>query len=118
MTKEKIGIPGAILVVIAIGIWAAQNPNQAVDTGENLVNAGEIFVNEVCPIPDKILSAIDESFIQTLPDGEAKQLAEKIRNNEASDCDKWQFFQLLNENQRKKMNWFEFACNVKDCIKK
>lgn len=118
-----IRIVAAIAVAIAILGWAISNPQQAVDTVQNLFNAGSILanagstvVNEICPIPDRVMEGIDESITQALPDEESKQLLQKIRNNEATDCEIWEFLNLLDDEQRKRMNLLESLCNVKDCV--
>lgn len=118
MAREKISLLGVMVFVIAIIYWAAQNPQQAVRTGEDVKHAGELFLDEVCPLPEKVLASIDENFVQSLPEGKAKELAKKILNNTATNCDKRMLFDLLDEEQRKKINWLEFVCNVKDCIEK
>lgn len=105
-----------IIVIAAIAYWAIQNPDSAVQTGENLVNSGEVFLEQVCPLDEKILDSIDAAFIQTLEDEKSKDLAEKIIKNQASDCDKRMFFEILDEDSRKRIHWLDFTCNVKDCL--
>ena len=36
-----------------------------------------------------------------------------IREGKITECSKLQFFELLDVGQRKKISWFEFACNVR-----
>ena len=60
-------------VGMVILLWlsgSAQNPKQAVDISENLVDVGEIFTNEICPIPERIIAILEENFIKNLDDNE------------------------------------------------
>lgn len=111
MGNEKPTIFSAILGVIVLALviqWAIENPQQAKET-----------IDALCGIEDKLASIIDtlESINPDAYDDRTKRIYNSLLSgNTVSDCDMWYFYNQLDDNNRKKLKWNEFACNANDCL--
>ena len=89
------------------------------ETQKNLFGDIDDSQKLMCGMPDKlriIFDSIDmissESF-----DNEAKGIYQQIQwGVDIESCDVVYFYEQLNFEQKEKLNWLEFSCNVPQCM--
>lgn len=96
----------AILIVSAVLEWYFSNQNNV-----------NFAVNTICNLDQIILDSINETFVRNLENEQAKEIGQRILQNEKiSDCDYKLFLDLLDDENRKKLNLKDFACNFSSCL--
>ncbi|BDQ31156.1 hypothetical protein NZNM25_01600 [Nitrosopumilus zosterae] len=111
----------AMLVVFFVFVVPLLLESVSNMNNQEMVENLEDKLIEYCGLSNKvskIYEVLESLNLDTL-DERTKQIYWDLGNgNEVSKCDMLYFYQQLNEDNKKKLNWFEFACNVNDCLKK
>lgn len=110
--KGKIIMYG-IVGIIVIVVMALSGTLET--TTKNIQNT----VTELCGIDDKIVTTIKDLELTNSEyfDERTKQIYwDLLSGNEISNCDLWYFYQQLDDDNKKKLRWNEFVCNINDCI--
>jgi len=73
----------------------------------------------MCGIPDKlsiIFDTIDTISHDNLDDRAKGIYQQMIWKNDVKSCDIIYFYKQLDSEQKKKLNWLELSCNVRQCL--
>ena len=96
----------AILIISALVDWYIQNQETVKKS-----------VSTICNLDKKILESINDDITKNIKNEQAKEIANKIlRGDTVPECDYKLFFDLLDNEERKKLNLLEFTCNFASCV--
>lgn len=74
-------------------------------------------ISTICNLDQIILDSIDEAMIQNIKNEQAQEIASRIiRGDDVPECDYKLFLDLLDSEERKKLNLLKFSCNFINCI--
>jgi hypothetical protein len=111
-----------ILFIVVVVLYYTLPPliNFAIsDDARRIVKNIDEAHETMCGIPDKlgvIFDTIDSISPDDLDERSKGIYNQMLWKNDIESCDVIYFYNQLDSEQRKKLNWFELSCNVRQCV--